>query len=74
MRCEDCSGTGESLSEGQPCFTCNGTCGLCDVCGEALNTCICDDGPTDCDDVAPEAYLRVAGWIEKKLTTAPEAE
>ena len=26
----------------RPCFICNGTGEMCDVCGEAENTCLCD--------------------------------
>lgn len=35
MKCEDCNGTGESSKAGKPCFICDGSGELCDVCGEA---------------------------------------
>jgi hypothetical protein len=41
MICEDCNGNDED------CFNCNGMGRMCDVCGEAVDACLCDDGPTD---------------------------
>ena len=29
-----------------PCFECNGTGEMCDVCGEAIDACGCDEEPT----------------------------
>lgn len=45
MKCEDCDGTGESEIKGKPCFVCNGTGEMCDVCGEAVD----EAGQNICD-------------------------
>jgi hypothetical protein len=53
MKCDDCDGTGKGGGEdGKPCFRCDGTGELCDVCGEAMDACLCeeDDGRNESDD------------------------
>lgn len=42
-KCESCDGSGKGSNDEQDCFDCNGTGEMCDVCGEAINACLCDD-------------------------------
>jgi len=42
----------ETVKQQRPCFMCNGTGQMCDICGEAENVCDCDDEAilVDCSD------------------------